>query len=358
MTTALVIGKFYPPHPGHLHLLRAALANHVRVVVLCLGAQSDSYSPRRRLAALIEDAHADGIDPRRIIGRAGFDHTPFDLSDVTVWAAHVEVFRGFLADCPYFDSLVTSEAYGPELAARLGVPHISCDPDRQALPISASAIRADPIAAWGVLGPGTRRMLASRIVLLGAESTGTTTVAARLAERLRARGGAWTGTGLVEEYGRVVTERKQRRSPTDDGLLPLSVEWTSVDFAEIVTTQAWLEDQATAAGGPALICDTDAFATPVWERRYLGSAARLDPAELGCADVYLVTHHDGVPFAQDGMRDGEHLRATMTGQFVRQLVTHERPFTVLTGSLEDRLRLAERITDQTVAHRLSFSDPI
>lgn len=358
MTTALVLGKFYPPHAGHVHLLKTALATHDHVVVLCLGATFDTHRPERRLRALLEDARAAGLDTARIIGRAGFDHTPFDLTNPAVWSAHLHVFRGFLAGCPALDTVVSSEAYGPELADRLGVPHVACDPGRSTVPTSGTEIRADPIRAWSTLGPGTRRMLTTRIVVLGAESTGTTAVSAGLAARLRARGDAWAQTRLVEEFGRTVTERKQRMATTGVGPLPLSVEWTSADFSEIATTQAWLEEEGAALGGPALVCDTDAFATPVWERRYLGPSARLQPSELGCGDVYLVTHHEGVPFVQDGMRDGEHLRSAMTEEFVRQLIAHQRPFSVLTGTLEQRIRLAERITDQTVARRLAFADPI
>ena len=41
-----------------------------------------------------------------------------------------------------------------------------------------------------------------------------------------------------------------------------------------------------------------------------------------------------------------------------QLVAHDRPFSVLTGNFEQRLSLAERITDQAVRERLSFTPPI
>jgi nicotinamide riboside kinase len=155
---------------------------------------------------------------------------------------------------------------GIRTSTKAGAIHTS-DPTRSTIPISAAAVRADPLAAWDALGPGTRRMLTARIVLLGAESTGTTTLAAALADRLRTRGGPWAGTRLVEEYGRTLTERKQAQATTPDAGAPLSVTWTPADFSEIVTVQAWAEEQAAATGGPALICDTDAFATPIWERR-------------------------------------------------------------------------------------------
>ncbi len=359
MSAALVIGKFYPPHAGHLHLLRSALTRRSLVVVLCLGSASDSFSPARRLDALLQDAAAAELDTHRLMGRAGYDEAPFDLADPLVWAAHVEAFRAHLSDCPTVDLLVTSESYGPELAERLGVEHSVCDPGRTEVPGSATALRADPLASWETLGPGTRRMLATRVVLLGAESTGTTTVAGQLAARLRARGGPWTNVALVEEYGRDLTLRKQRADSTATGTIPLSVEWTRADFVDIVAQQTTVEETAAAAGGPVLVCDTDAFATPIWERRYLGAAhARLDATDLGRGDVYLLTHHDGVPFTQDGTRDGAHLRTEMTRQFARALIAHGKPFAVLTGTLDQRVTLAERITEQTMRRKLSFEEPI
>ena len=356
---ALVVGKFYPPHTGHLRLLATALTVRDQVVVLCLGALGDSYSPHQRLAALMEDAAAAGLDTSRLVGHAGYDQVPFDLADPIVWAAHADVFRAHLAGLPQVDMVVTSESYGPELAERLGLAHCLCDQARTGVPISATLLRADTLSGWDALGPGTRRMLTARIVLLGAESTGTTTLAAALADRLRARGGAWAHTLLVEEYGRTLTERKQRQAATPGSDAPLSVEWSPADFSEVVTAQAWAEQQAAALGGPALICDTDAFATPILARRYLGSErACLDPGSLGRGDVYLLTHHRDVPFVQDGTRDGAHRREQMTDDFLAHLVTHDKPFAVLTGTFEERLALAERITDQAVRERLRFTPPI
>ena len=42
MSHGLVIGKFYPPHAGHLALVRAALARCDRVTVLVLGSPQES----------------------------------------------------------------------------------------------------------------------------------------------------------------------------------------------------------------------------------------------------------------------------------------------------------------------------
>lgn len=59
-----------------------------------------------------------------------------------------------------------------------------------------------------------RAALARRAVVVGAASTGTTTMARALAERYRARGGAWEATRWVPECGRTYSEEKYARPLT------------------------------------------------------------------------------------------------------------------------------------------------
>ena len=75
---------------------------------------------------------------------------------------------------------------------------------------------------------------------------------------------------------------------TEDGRPGVKVEdlvWDRDDFLTVVREQNAAEDAAARAGGPLLICDTDAFATAIWEERYLGSASprvRPPPANRPC----------------------------------------------------------------------------
>lgn len=68
--------------------------------------------------------------------------------------------------------------------------------------MSGSACHADLAGNWDLLGGPARAGLAAHVVVLGAESTGTTTVSRALAQRYRDRGGVWSRTGWVPEYGR------------------------------------------------------------------------------------------------------------------------------------------------------------
>jgi HTH-type transcriptional repressor of NAD biosynthesis genes len=189
----LVIGKFYPPHAGHHHLVRRAAAEAARVTVVVMAASVESLALADRVAWLREVHAADANVT--VVGIV--DDHPVDYGSDAIWRAHValmqEAARGVTA-LPV-DAVFTSEPYGDELARRLGARHVAIDPPRAAHPVSGTAVRADPVAHWGALAPCVRGHLAWRIVLVGAESTGKTTLAAALVDaaaragrRLRRRG--------------------------------------------------------------------------------------------------------------------------------------------------------------------------
>jgi NadR type nicotinamide-nucleotide adenylyltransferase len=68
------------------------------------------------------------------------------------------------------------------------------DRERRAVPISGERLRADPMGSWDYLPECVRPEYVRRIVVTGPESTGKTTLAQGLAERL--------ATTWVPEYAR------------------------------------------------------------------------------------------------------------------------------------------------------------
>jgi NadR type nicotinamide-nucleotide adenylyltransferase len=293
---------------------------------------------------------------------------PVDYGDATVWAAQVAVMRAALDrdGRPPVDAVLSSEPYGAELARWFGAAHVAVDPSRDAVPVSASQVRADLFANWDWLAPAARAGLSTRVVVLGAESTGTSTVAGQLAGHYRSRGGAFARTPCVREYGRdytVIAWDRARAAARAAGQPepPLAeITWSPGDFDAIAREQTRLEDEAAwSSGAPLVACDTDAFATSVWERRYLGAAAReIQPwaaAELPHRDLYLLTSHDGVPWHDDGLREGDlEVRAAMTGWFTAALTAAGHSWVLLTGSLQQRMRLAVRSVDLALADRATF----
>ena len=360
----LVIGKFYPPHLGHHHLIRSAAAQADRVTLVVMAARAETIPLADRVNWMRQVHAAD-----RNVTIVGLHcDIPVDLDSATIWAAQVANMAAGVeqaTDEPV-DAVFTSEKYGDELAHRFHATHVPVDPSRITVPTSGTTVRADLAGNWDMLEAPVRAGLATRIVVLGAESTGTTTISRLLADHYRARGGVWARTEWVREYGRDYTITKwdaakaeARAAGTPEPALE-DLVWDSLDFARIATEQSRMENHAAAVGSPLLVCDTDAFATSVWEHRYAGPDSRGARGAVACLpphDIYLVTDHVGVPWVDDGLRDGEHIREEMTGWFTDALTKAGHSWALLTGSIEDRLALAIRITDLMLAQRSSFADP-
>ena len=130
----LVIGKFYPPHAGHLSLIRQALACCERVTVEVLASSAESVSGELRA-----DWLRVCLPSARVV--TGVDDEPVDYASPAAWQAHTAVMLSLLdpADGPV-DAVATSDSYGAELASRLGASWLQVDPDRQALPVSGRRI--------------------------------------------------------------------------------------------------------------------------------------------------------------------------------------------------------------------------
>lgn len=302
----LTIGKFLPPHRGHKLLIDTATDACDETVAIVCGKPTDPVPPELRGAWLRE------IHPRV---RVLVIDDRYDESDSAVWARNTIAWLGRSPDAVF-----TSEDYGDRYAALMGARHICVDRARIRLPVSGTAVRRDPYAQWEFLEQPVRAWFTKRVCVLGAESTGTTTLARELASALQ--------TEWVEEYGREYSAAKQARGER---------EWRTAEFVAIAQEQTRREDAAARHANRVLVCDTNAFATALWHRRYVGYVAPEVEA-LGSAarcDLYLLTG-DEIPFVQDGLRDGEHIRHAMHGWFETSLASQPVPWTLLRGSPTER----------------------
>lgn len=361
---ALIVGKFYPPHRGHHLLVDTAAAMCGRVSVVVMASTRETIALQRRVAWM-RQAHVQwpGVQVAGIM-----DDVPVDYGDPGIWDQHEALMREALASlaAPAVTHVFSSEPYGHELARRFSAQAVVLDPGRGLVPVSATQVRADVPAHWSCLHSAVRTGLAARIVVLGSESSGTTTLARTLAERWQRRGGAHAQTRWVPEHGRDYTVAKLalataqaqvdgRAAPGMEGL-----HWTSDEFEQIARQQQHDEDQAAGMGGPVLFCDTDALATAVWHERYVGSWRDdlLDLRRAVPAVLHLLTHHEDVPFEQDGLRDGEHRRAWMTQRFIEVLEQNRLPYRVLRGNPEERADEASRWVDLALGRHWHFAHPL
>lgn len=158
-----------------------------------------------------------------------------------------------------------------------------------------------------------------RICLLGAESTGKTTLARSLAD---AYGTVWN-----PEYGRPYTELG--RDP--------DAPWTSAEFTHIARIQCWYEGCLAESARRFLFCDTDAFTTALFHEVYLGEPTHaFDDLLERQYDLYLVCGLD-VPWGHDGIREFEAQRHWMHERYLERARASDSPWLLVEGSPEVRL---------------------
>jgi HTH-type transcriptional regulator, transcriptional repressor of NAD biosynthesis genes len=324
VSVGVVIGKFLPPHAGHSFLIDTACAGADRVVLIVCARADDLIAAELRASVLRELHPATSV-----IVTA--DDIPADEGEATskAWARRTVELLGRAPDVVF-----SSEEYGERYAAFMGARHVGVDPARRRFPISGTAIRADPWRNARFLDPAVRAWFVTRVCVLGAESTGTTTLARDLAVHY--------GCHWVPEYGRAYCEQRLAEEPT--------IVWRTEDFTHIARRQQAGEDAAARRAGRLLICDTDALATSVWHERYLGTAS-TEVARLAAGRTYAlyILTCDDIPFEQDGTRDGEHLRDWMTTRFRQVLAARPEPWIEVRGDRSERLATATATIDNLLA---------
>lgn len=315
----LVVGKFSPPHRGHKHLIDTALASSERVIVLVTDTPGP-HLPVALRAEWVREIHP-AAEVRAIADICKDDDSP-------AWGEYV---IGLLGRAP--DAVFSSENYGPPFAAAMGCVHVAVDPPRQTFPVSGTLVRQDPYRQWDFLEPCVRAHFVKRVSLVGAESTGTTTLARALAERYR--------TVWAPEYGRFYADGKYASGRP---------EWRSEEFTHIAEQQLRLMASLARVADRVVFSDTDPFATAIWHERYLGAPAP-EVRALAAAhrpDLYLLTG-DEIPFETDPLRDGEHQRHWMHARFEEELRHAGVPYAILRGPHEKRLAEAVRLVDELFA---------
>jgi HTH-type transcriptional repressor of NAD biosynthesis genes len=262
--TGFVLGKFMPPHLGHVFLCDFARAYCKRLTILVCSLDGDPVPGALRyqwMKALFPTCDVQWC--REDLPQAPEDHPDF----WPIWRDVVVRYAG----SP--EVVFASEDYGVRLAAETGARFVPVDRMRRAVPVSATMIRDDPFRHWDFLPVPVRSYYARRVCLFGPESTGKSTLAAGLA--------AHFNTVHVPEYGRAFTD-------------VFGTTVTAADLERIAEGQYASLVAARRQANRIVIEDTDRLLTAVWSDMLLGLID--DPA-----DLYLLCDID-LPWTDDGTR--------------------------------------------------------
>ncbi|WP_281259605.1 adenylyltransferase/cytidyltransferase family protein [Alkalispirochaeta sphaeroplastigenens] len=155
----VILGRFMPPHTGHLYLVdfARAMVDHLYILVCTLS--SEQIPGEKRFAWMQELApHSTVLHITREIPQAHRDspQAPALWAQAIRQAVPDEITRVF-----------ASESYGHDLARHLKAQFIPLDPSRHNIPVSASMIRQDPWKHWDYIPPPVRPWFLRRLAVLG-----------------------------------------------------------------------------------------------------------------------------------------------------------------------------------------------
>lgn len=160
----------------------------------------------------------------------------------------------------------------------------------------------------------------TKILLIGAECTGKSTLAAALAQR-------YQGV-IVPEYLRLFLDTK-----------PQGYVCTFDDIVPIAQTQIKLENNAMQANDKLIICDTSAILLAIYSQWYFGKVADelWDMIDTLSYDAIFVTDDIGITWVADGQRDLPHGRHLMRDEIIKTLEKLGLSFVPITGSVDSRM---------------------
>ena len=176
-----------------------------------------------------------------------------------------------------------------------------------------------------------------KVVLFGPESTGKTTLSKHLARHYNS---IW-----VPEYAREYLQDKwnnERKTCESKDLLPIAIG------------QMKLENNLAQKTDTVLICDTDLLETKVYSETYYDGTC--DPiletyALKNHYDLYFLTYID-TPWEADDLRDKPDERERMFNAFEDALKTYNKPYVLLKGDKEERLKIAVKHIDNLLKNKI------
>lgn len=313
----MLLGKFMPPHRGHVYLADFACNYCEDVTILVCTRTCEPIRGELRYQWM-----------RELCPRAKVVHVTEDLPQTpeehpefwSIWRDVVHEHAG-----KHMDYVFASEMYGYKLAEVLGARYIQCDPDRDSLTVSGTAIRTDPMAYWEHIPHCVRPHYVKRVCVFGPESTGKTTLARDLARQYQ--------TVWVSEHARPLLDVKQGRCDPED--IPM-----------IVHGQVASEEALARQANRVLFCDTDVLTTTIWSRVLFGQCPQWidDLARQRTYDLYLLLDVD-VPWVDDEQRYLPHKRREFFDLCEQALRKDGRRYVRLSGTWEDRFRGACEAVD-------------
>lgn len=312
MSTGLILGKFMPPHAGHLRLIDEARGRVDELVILVCSLEGEPIPGELRVAWMRE------IAPDARVMHVTDENPSLPEEHPEFWEIWTATIRRHVPGT--IDVVFAGEPYGEELARRLGAESVVVDRREGGLP-SATEIREHPHAHWDHIAPAARPHFVFRVVLTGSECVGKTTLAHELAREL----GTVCGGEFCREYVDAL------------GRFP-----DASDVEPIAHGQIEKQESTLRRANRIAIFDTDLVSTAVYAEHYYGSCPQwvIDESIRRKGDLYLLLDIDVPWIADPPNRDRGHMREAMQELFRNALRVRGIEWIDVRGAWEERRRTA------------------
>ena len=327
MKNGLVFGKFMPLHEGHLSLISFGSKNCDTLnVVLCYH-QKEIIAGEHRLQWL-----SKAIAKLTNVNLVSFEYDENVLPDTSVSSVGVSNIwaNAFKKLLPQTDVVFTSEDYGVYVAKAMQIAYICFDKNRTKVPVSGSAIRANPFIYWDYICSEARPYFVKKIAILGSESTGKSILTERLAN--------YYNTTYISEAGREIVEKTELCNPED--------------LERIATAHAKNIIKQISRANRLLFLDTDLNITRSYSsflfNRDLKVTAWQEDANKSDLCLFLETD---CPYVQDGTRLNKQLREKLSISHKNALEKNLINYIAIHGDWADRFNKAREIINQKYFYR-------
>lgn len=304
-TTGVILGKFMPPHEGHVALVRTASYLVDRLMIILSASNNDPISP------LIRKSWMENLFPKAVVIVVNNGDQPL-ASDSPEWAP---IIRGFHPET--IDRVIGSEEYIVKLAGALNAQHFILDPMWMAYPANSVEVREDPFSHWESIPGYVRPYFQKRLTMVGPESTGKSYMADLLAQKF--------GGPYVPEYGRPYEKFRA------------AGDYRAEELHYIVDGHVAHRKTLSMKAGPILFEDTDPLLTAVWAEMLLGHSLPDLEARIELPDHYLLLDANA-PWEEDPLRyyGKQDQRQKFFTKIKSKLDAFNASYTLITGDWAER----------------------
>jgi len=326
MKFGVIIGSFLPLHNGSLTLCKVAKTLSEDLIVLIINKKNDPISIDLRISwlkiefptAIIEKISTETIVPNT-------NRIKFVLDRISK------------NDFSYDFHIFSSDTYAVNLAKELKINFTILDPDRLAQNIQSENLLANPYGQWFEMPFSVRSSLIRRVVLIGPESVGKSTLANKIKS-------SFFPQPFLPEYGRPYEIFRDPGPYHDD------------EFEKIISVHAAHRKALLPFSGPIFVEDTDELTTAVWVEMLMQKQLPSIEIQIKLPYHYLLMDPT-VPFTAEKTRYFDKQKRIEFFEKIKNKLDHyNASYQILTGSWSAREIEANKIIKKLLSENLDWSE--